>query len=234
MRLEAELEEMRGKKTNLKKRLKKEKDVVEQLSRELAEREKGFDETKKEFLMQLQAAQHQLEGRQEELESRKQQANLYEVHQRELDVKLSNSENALRKMKGRVIELEGERDSLGATMAQHEGTVKQMKEEIDALLDFKNELEILIDSQNEQIMKRNQKNKHLEELLVTREEELEKKDRLLKRITSSADETKKKLMTAEQKLKHLSANVLKDLRNTLREKENELQVLKDMLKSSTR
>ena len=46
-------------------------------------------------------------------------------------------------------------------------------------------------------MKRNQKNKHLEELLVTREEELEKKDRLLKRITSSADETKKKLMTAE-------------------------------------
>ena len=62
-RLEAELEEMRGKKTNLKKRLKKEKDAVEQLSRELAEREKGFDATKQEFLLRLQAAQQQLDGR---------------------------------------------------------------------------------------------------------------------------------------------------------------------------
>jgi hypothetical protein len=61
-------------------------------------------------------------------------------------------------------------------------------------LHFKNELELLIEEQTQIIEKKNKRIVMIEETLRFKDSELEKKDSLLRRITSGADETKKKLM----------------------------------------
>jgi hypothetical protein len=62
-------------------------------------------------------------------------------------------------------------------------------------------LEVLIEEQTLHIENKNKKLHMLEETLRFKEGELEKKDSLLRRITTGADDMKKKLSQAEMKLR---------------------------------
>ena len=52
-------------------------------------------------------------------------------------------------------------------------------------------------------------------------------------MTESAAETKKKLMQAEVKIRQLTQATVKDLKTKVKEKQNEINVLKEMIKSSS-
>ena len=53
-------------------------------------------------------------------------------------------------------------------------------------------------------------------------------------IIFQADETKKRLMQAEVKLRQVTQTTLKDLKLKLKEKGNEVEVLKEMVKSANK
>lgn len=74
----------------------------------------------------------------------------------------------------------------------------------------------------------------LEETLRFKESELEKKENLLRRITQGADDTKKKLVQSEIKLRQITSTTLKDLKSKFKDKLNEIDVLKEMVKSANK
>ena len=73
----------------------------------------------------------------------------------------------------------------------------------------------------------------MEDTLRFKDSEIDKKESLLRRMTESAAETKKKLMQAEVKIRQLTQATIKDLKTKVKEKQNEISVLKEMIKSSS-
>ena len=54
----------------------------------------------------------------------------------------------------------------------------------------------------------------------------------MRRQTALADENRKKLLQAEVKIRQLTQATLKDLRAKLKDKNSEIEVLKEMVKSA--
>ena len=73
----------------------------------------------------------------------------------------------------------------------------------------------------------------MEDTLRFKDSEIDKKESVLRRMTESAAETKKKLMQAEVKIRQLTQATVKDLKTKVKEKQNEINVLKEMIKSSS-
>ena len=73
----------------------------------------------------------------------------------------------------------------------------------------------------------------MEESLRFKEQELEKAEGVLRRANESNAETKKKLMQAEVKIRQLTQATVKDLKLRLKQKHSEIEVLKEMVKSSS-
>jgi len=73
----------------------------------------------------------------------------------------------------------------------------------------------------------------VEESLRFKEQELEKAEGVLRRANESNAETKKKLMQAEVKIRQLTQATVKDLKLRLKQKHSEIEVLKEMVKSSS-
>ena len=73
----------------------------------------------------------------------------------------------------------------------------------------------------------------MEESLRFKDSEIDKKDGVLRRLNESAAETKKKLMQAEVKIRQLTQATIKDLKLKIKDKQNEINVLKEMVKSSS-
>lgn len=71
--------------------------------------------------------------------------------------------------------------------------LEQIKADFEAVINFKNELEVLIEEQTQHIDQKNKRLLAVEDTLRFREQELEKKEGLLRRMTHGADDTKKKL-----------------------------------------
>ena len=82
--------------------------------------------------------------------------------------------------------------------------MEQMKQDFQQLLAFKSDLEQLIEEQTHQLEKKNKKIFMIEETLNFKDQEIDKKDNLLRRVSQSADETKKNLMKAEVKLRQVT------------------------------
>ena len=110
----------------------------------------------------------------------------------------------------------------------------QLKTDFETILNFKNELETLIEEQTLNIDQKNKRMAMVEETLRFREQELEKKENLLRRMSAGADETKKKLVQSEMKLRQLTQTTLKDMRAKFKDKLNEIEVLKEMVKSANK
>lgn len=73
----------------------------------------------------------------------------------------------------------------------------------------------------------------LEESLRYKDEELENKEGVLRRLNESTAETKKKLLQAEVKIRQLTQATVKDLKIKVKQKQDEIDVLKEMVKSSS-
>lgn len=72
----------------------------------------------------------------------------------------------------------------------------------------------------------------MEDSRLHKDAEIENLDGQLRRQTQQADEARKKLLQAEVKLRQLTQATLKDLRAKLKEKNAEIDVLKEMVKSA--
>lgn len=73
----------------------------------------------------------------------------------------------------------------------------------------------------------------MEESLRFKEQEFDKQEAVLRRANESGAETKKKLMQAEVKIRQLTQATVKDLKLRLKQKQSEIDVLKDLVKSSS-
>ena len=101
------------------------------------------------------------------------------------------------------------------------------------MLGYKNELELLIDEQSQNISQSSKRVGAIEEQLRFKEEAFEQKDNQLRRTTESHAEMKKKLMQAEVKIRQLTQATIKDLKIKIKQKTNEVEVLKEMVKSGS-
>lgn len=68
-----------------------------------------------------------------------------------------------------------------------------MKSDMEAVLAYKAEIEGVVEEQTQNIEVKNKRLAMTEETLRYREQELDKKEALLRRVTQGADENKKKL-----------------------------------------
>ena len=69
-----------------------------------------------------------------------------------------------------------------------------MKSDLQALLSYKNELEMLVEEQTANISVNTKKIVTLEEAVRHRETDIDSKDGIIRRMTDTGNETKKKLM----------------------------------------
>jgi len=101
------------------------------------------------------------------------------------------------------------------------------------VMSYKNELEILIDEQTTNISVSSKRVITMEDALKHKDSEVEQKDGVIRRLTDSQAEIKKKLMQAEVKIRQLTQATIKDLKLKLKQKTNEIDVLKEMVKSTS-
>lgn len=71
-------------------------------------------------------------------------------------------------------------------------------------MSYKAEIEGVVEEQTQNIEVKNKRLSMTEETLRYREQELDKKEALLRRVTQGADENKKKLAQAEMKLRQIT------------------------------
>lgn len=129
--------------------------------------------------------------------------------------------------------MEGDLTAYQERYDQNEGEVAQIKEDMQELLSYKNDIEMVVEDQSQNITQMNKRILHLDEAIRNKDQQSEEKDGVVRRMTESTAETKKKLMQAEVKIRQLTQATVKDLKTKVKEKQNEIEVLKEMVKSSS-
>ena len=86
-------------------------------------------------------------------------------------------------------------------------------------------MEQFCDQMKGKLERKKAKEKYLKETLDFREQELEKKEVVLRKMSQSAEEAQKKLKTTTLKLRQVEQTKLKDLQRALADKEKTLQEL---------
>lgn len=77
---------------------------------------------------------------------------------------------------------------------QNEEETSQIKQDMQQVLSYKNDLEILVEEQSQNISVTSKRVIAMEDTLRFKDSEIDKKESVLRRMTESAAETKKKLM----------------------------------------
>ncbi len=149
-----------------------------------------------------------------------------EVEISRITAQLREAEDVVREYQGRGVNAQRMQEALDET--------EQIKGDFLQILNFKNELEILIEEQTQHIELKNKKLHMFEETLRFKDSEIEKKDSLLRRTAGGADEMKKKLSQAEMKLRQITQTTLRDMKVKAKDQANEIEVLKEMVKSATK
>lgn len=93
-------------------------------------------------------------------------------------------------------------------------------------------MEVLIEEQTAHLDQKNKKMVKQEVEIRGLEASLETLQQQVRRTTLENDENRKKLMQAEVRIKQLTMATLKDLKSKIREKDAEIDVLKEMVKSA--
>ena len=97
--------------------------------------------------------------------------------------------------------MEGEVEAYHERYEQNEADTAQVKEDMQSILSYKNELEILVEEQSQNITVTAKRHAGLEESLRFKDDELESKEGVIRRLNESSAETKKKLLQAEVKIR---------------------------------
>ena len=107
-----------------------------------------------------------------------------------------------------------------------------VKKDFQQILNYKSDLEVLIEDQTQHLESKNQRLYQLEEQRAHKDTEIENLEGQVRRQTALADENRKKLLQAEVKLRQLTQATLKDLKAKIKDKNAEIEVLKEMVKSA--
>lgn len=116
---------------------------------------------------------------------------------------------------------------------QNEEEVQQIKEDMQVMVNYKNDLELLIDEQTQNLTMTSKRANQMEEQLRSKQNEFDSLEATLRRANESAAESKKKLLQAEVKLRQLTGATVKDLKMSIKQKQNEIDVLKEMVRASS-
>lgn len=157
-----------------------------------------------------------------------------EVELSRVAAQIREAEEAVREYRGRIAAIQERMESEDARTQQALEENEQIKGDFLQILNFKNELEVLIEEQTSHIEIKTKRLHALEETLRFKEGELEKKDSLLRRMSGGADDMKKKLSQAEMKLRQITQTTLRDMKAKIKDQSNEIDVLKEMVKSATK
>ena len=116
--------------------------------------------------------------------------------------------------------------------ADKDEQIVQMHEDMQRLLDFKNELEALIEEQNKDIEEKSEKiNAAMNEVNIYKNE-AEKNDNYIKNIEKQLKDYKIKVNSVTSKLNRLKGGKIAELQKKNRDLSSELEMLKEMMKSS--
>lgn len=107
-----------------------------------------------------------------------------------------------------------------------------LKGDFQQILNYKNDLELLIEDQTQQMEQKNKKIFSFEDVESRHAHEVEQLESRLRVATQQGDESKKKLLQAEVKIRQLTQATLKDMKQKVKEKNAEIEVLKEMVKSA--
>ena len=106
---------------------------------------------------------------------------------------LREAEEAIKEYRARNSSLEQQYEEYQQQYGQMAEENEQMKSDMEAVLAYKAEIEGVVEEQTQNIEVKNKRLAMTEETLRYREQELDKKEALLRRVTQGADENKKKL-----------------------------------------
>ena len=100
------------------------------------------------------------------------------------------------------------------------------------LLAYKNDLEVVIEEQTKMIESKNQRMYRGEEETRGKDATIANLEGALHRLQLMNEDSRKKMLTAEIKIKNLTHATIKDFKTQLKERTAEVEVLKEMVKSS--
>ena len=192
---------------------------------EFEQQEVRHEQNKASMLEKLKERDDMLQ----ELESLKSQADDENLKLQEL---LTEADNQLRQVEQRIGPLEQENEAMQQRFQQNEQLVASVKKDFQQILNYKSDLEVLIEDQTQHLESKNQRLYQLEEQRAHKDTEIESLEGQVRRQTALADENRKKLLQAEVKLRQLTQATLKDLKAKIKDKNAEIEVLKEMVKSA--
>ena len=145
---------------------------------------------------------------------------------------LKEADGQLTHVESRFNQLEQENLAMQQRYEQNELLVASVKKDFQQILNYKNDLEVLIEEQTQSLESKNQRLYQVEEQRNQKDGEIENLEAQLRRQTALADENRKKLLQAEVKLRQLTQATVKDLKAKIKDKDAEIEVLKEMVKSA--
>ena len=115
-----------------------------------------------------------------------------------------------------------------------EELIAQMKDDFASLLEFKNELEALLGEQGNELKSKKTKNKIIAESLQQREHEINGREHTFNQMKKELEEARAKARSFENKLRSLKQNRVAELTKKVKDQTSEIDVLKEMLRSSNK
>ena len=109
-----------------------------------------------------------------------------------------------------------------------------MQEDFSALIEFKQELEKLLSDQTKQLKKKVLRLRHQDDSITTLEQQVHNQTLETKRLFEQGTDWKRKCLTLEQKVKVTSQITIKDLKKKTAEKIREVELMKELVKSSNK
>lgn len=223
---------MSDKNSKLKKKLLQEKKLAKKLQEEMATMKSELYEMQNQTKENHEHTAEEMHRLRLEVKEKMDMIDALESENRQLEVKLQKAEDTAREASMELQQLQEQNDEQNDKFGDQDDQIAQMHEDMQRLLEFKNELEALIEEQNKDIEEKTAKITKLVAELKTYKSEAEKKDAYIKNLEKQAKELKTKQATASTKLNKLKQGKVTELQKKIRDLTSEVEVLKEMVKSS--
>eukprot|EP00347_Sterkiella_histriomuscorum_P024189 403332000 len=196
----------------LKKKLKKQKELNEKQSDEM-----------KNLLQQVEVVQQQLIQKSQDF-------NKSENKLRELEVSLSKADNNIKILTNQLSSLDQQKQNYEENLKTSNEEKSQMQQDLESLISYKQEMDKLVDQMNTKLERKRAKGKYMKETIEFREQELDKKELVLRKVSQSAEDAQKQLKLTSLKLRQIEQTKLKDLKRQIIQQESLINDLNAKLK----
>ena len=106
-----------------------------------------------------------------------------------------------------------------------------MQDDMQRLIEFKNELELMIEEQQKEIEERSNKAEEILEALRMKEQEELHRNGYVDEIERQLKDASLKVKNQDQKMRRLKQGKMTEMQKVIKEKQDEIFVLKDMIVS---